>query len=172
MFGLIYSWTGIASEGDVKFKNGKKAGIINKKGLGACHRARRFGFDSFAGSGTTGAVAHKMGRRWLMVEMGRQAEELIIPRMQRMMSGKDQTGISKDVNWKGDGGFKYYQLGESVINEQDMNWALKAEEMAEAVFLHFQYRPIKAEWLEKENMAWQTSISSLSLFSFVCFTRD
>ena len=109
-------------------------------------------FDSFAGSGTTGAVAHKMDRRWVMVEMGRHADELIVPRMQRVVSGKDQTGISKEVEWKGGGGFKYYQLGESVIHEQDMNWALKAEEMAEAVFLHFQYRPIKAEWLEKENM--------------------
>lgn len=108
--------------------------------------------DTFAFSGTTGAVAHKMGRRWLMVEMGRQAEELIIPRLQSVVSGKDQSGISKEVNWKGGGGFKYYQLGESVINEQDMNWVLKAEEMAEAVFLHFQYRPVKTEWLEKEDM--------------------
>ena len=146
------SWTGIASEGDVKFKNGKKPELLIKRVLELATEQGDLVFDSFAGSGTTGAVAHKMGRRWLMVEMGRQAEELIIPRMQRVMSGKDQTGISKDVNWKGDGGFKYYQLGESVINEQDMNWALKAEEMAEAVFLHFQYRPIKAEWLEKENM--------------------
>lgn len=108
--------------------------------------------DTFSFSGTTGAVAHKMGRRWLMVEMGRQAEELIIPRLQKVMGGKDQIGITKEVDWKGGGGFKFYQLGESIINEQDMNWTLKAEEMAEAVFLHFQYRPIKAEWLEKENM--------------------
>lgn len=108
--------------------------------------------DTFAFSGTTGAVAHKMGRRWLMVEMGRQAEELIIPRLQRVTFGKDETGISKEVNWKGGGGFRFYKLGDSVIRKQDMNWKLKAAEMAEAVFLHFQYRPIKAEWLEKENM--------------------
>lgn len=108
--------------------------------------------DTFAFSGTTGAVAHKMGRRWLMVEMGRQAEELIIPRMQRVITGEDQTGISKDVNWKGGGGFKYYQLGESVIHEQDMNWSLIAVEMAEAVFLHFQYKLIETKWLEKENI--------------------
>lgn len=146
------SWTGIASEGDVKFKNGKKPELLIKRVLELATEEGDLVFDSFAGSGTTGAVAHKMGRRWLMVEMGRQADELIIPRIQRVQNGKDQTGISKDVNWSGGGGFKYYQLGESVINEQDMNWVLKAEEMAEAVFLHFQYRPIKAEWLEKENM--------------------
>ena len=105
--------------------------------------------DTFAFSGTTGAVAHKMGRRWLMVEMGRQAEELIIPRMQRVVTGEDQTGISKDVNWRGGGGFKYYRLGESVIHKQDMNWSLIAAEMAEAVFLHFQYRLVETKWPEK-----------------------
>ena len=146
------SWTGIASEGDVQFKNGKKPELLIKRVLELATNQGDLVFDSFAGSGTTGAVAHKMSRRWLMVEMGRQADELIIPRMQKVITGKDQTGISKSVDWKGGGGFKFYQLGESVINEQDMNWALKAEEMAEAVFLHFQYRPIKAEWLEKENM--------------------
>ena len=146
------SWTGIASEGDVKFKNGKKPELLIKRVLELATEQGDLVFDSFAGSGTTGAVAHKMGRRWLMVEMGRQADDLIVPRMQKVLSGKDQTGISKEIGWKNGGGFKFYQLGESVINQQDMNWTLKAEEMAEAVFLHFQYRPIKAEWLEKENM--------------------
>jgi len=146
------SWTGIASEGAVVFKNGKKPESLIKRVLELSTEAGDIVFDSFAGSGTTGAVAHKMGRRWVMVEMGRQAEELIIPRIQRVSEGKDQSGISKEVAWKGGGGFKFYQLGESVIHEQDMNWVLKAEEMAEAVFLHFQYRPVKTEWLEKENM--------------------
>ena len=87
-----------------------------------------------------------------MVEIGKQAEELIIPRLQKVINGKDQSGISKETDWKGGGGFKYYQLGESVIREHDMNWALKAEEMAAAVFLHFQYHPIENAWLEKEDM--------------------
>ena len=60
-------------------------------------------------------------------------EELIIPRLQGVIKGNDQTGVSKEVNWQGGGGFKYYKLGESVIHEQDMNWALKAEEMAEGI---------------------------------------
>lgn len=146
------SWTGIASEGGVIFKNGKKPELLIKRVLELSTEVGDVVFDSFAGSGTTGAVAHKMERRWLMVEMGRQAEELIIPRIQKVFEGKDQAGISKAVNWKGGGGFKYYQLGESVISGLDMNWALKAEEMSEAVFLHFQYRPVKTAWLEKENM--------------------
>ncbi len=140
-------------EGGIKGEDRtKKPEVLLHRIIGMTTEENDLVLDTFAFSGTTGAVAHKMGRRWLMVEMGRQAEELIIPRMQRVMAGKDQTGISKDVNWQGGGGFKYYQLGESVIHEQDMNWALKAEEMAEAVFLHFQYRPIEAKWLEKENM--------------------
>ncbi|MDR3547143.1 MAG: site-specific DNA-methyltransferase [Candidatus Pacebacteria bacterium] len=146
------SWTGIASEGDVKFKNGKKPELLIKRILELATERDDLVLDSFAGSGTTGAVAHKMGRRWLMVEMGRQAEELIVSRIQKIITGKDQTGISKDVNWRGGGGFKYYQLGDSVIHEQDMNWSLQAAEMAEAVFLHFQYQPVKTGVLEKEGI--------------------
>lgn len=145
-------WQGIDPEGDVKFPQSKKPERLVERILTMTTRENDLVMDSFAGSGTTGAVAHKMGRKWLMVEVGKHAEEKIMPRLQKIISGKDQTGISKDVNWKGGGGFKYYQLGESVIHEQDMNWALKAEEMAEAVFLHFQYRPTEAKWMEKENM--------------------
>lgn len=110
------SWTGIASEGDIKFKNGKKPELLIKRVLELATAEGDLVLDSFAGSGTTGAVAHKMGRRWLMVEMGRQADELIIPRIQKVQNGKDQTGISKDVNWSGGGGFRFYQLGESVTS--------------------------------------------------------
>jgi len=142
----------INKEGNVSFSASKKPERLIRDIFKLCTENNDLVLDSFAGSGTTGAVAHKMNRRWIMVEIGRHAEELIIPRMQRVISGEDQTGISKEVNWQGGGGFKYYKLGESVIHEQDMNWVLKAEEMAEAVFLHFQYKPVKAEWLEKENM--------------------
>lgn len=146
------NFAGIAKEGDVQFKNSKKPEMLLRRIIESNTEVGDLVFDSFAGSGTTGAVAHKLNRRWIMVEFGRHADELIVPRMQRVVSGKDQSGVSKEIKWKGGGGFKYYQIGESVIYEQDMNWKLKAEEMAEAIFLHFQYRPIKTEWLEKENM--------------------
>lgn len=71
--------------------------------------------DSFAGSGTTGAVAHKKDRKWIMVEIGDHAESHIIPRLEQVISGKDQGGISKAVNWSGGGGFKYFELGESLF---------------------------------------------------------
>ena len=71
--------------------------------------------DSFAGSGTTGAVAHKMGRRWIMVELGEHCHTHIIPRLQKVINGEDQGGISKAVNWQGGGGFRYYKLAPSLI---------------------------------------------------------
>jgi adenine-specific DNA-methyltransferase len=71
--------------------------------------------DSFAGSGTTGAVAHKMGRKWIMCELGKHCHTHIIPRMKAVVDGTDQGGISKAVNWQGGGGFKYYRLAESLL---------------------------------------------------------
>ncbi len=66
--------------------------------------------DAFAGSGTTGAVAHKMGRRWVMVERGEQCHTHIIPRLKKVIDGDDPGGITEAVDWKGGGGFRYYRL--------------------------------------------------------------
>lgn len=64
--------------------------------------------DCFAGSGTTGAVAHKTGRRWIMIELGGQAEEFCLRRMRQVVNGTDQSGISRKTAWKGGGGFRYW----------------------------------------------------------------
>lgn len=81
--------------------------------------------DSFAGSGTTGAVAHKMGRRWIMIELGEHCHTHIIPRLKKVIDGEDQGGVSKAVNWQGGGGFRYYSLAPSLL-EQDRwgNWVV------------------------------------------------
>lgn len=71
--------------------------------------------DSFAGSGTTGAVAHKMGRRWIMVELGDHCTTHIAPRLRKVIDGADQGGISKSVDWRGGGGFRYYELAPSLL---------------------------------------------------------
>ncbi len=65
--------------------------------------------DSFAGSGTTGSVAHKMGRRWIMIEMGGHCHTHVIPRLRRVIDGKDRGGITEAVNWRGGGGFLYFR---------------------------------------------------------------
>jgi adenine-specific DNA-methyltransferase len=73
--------------------------------------------DSFAGSGTTGAVAHKMGRRWIMVELGDHCFSLIVPRMRKVIDGADPGGISESVDWNGGGGFRYYELAPSLLQK-------------------------------------------------------
>jgi adenine-specific DNA-methyltransferase len=84
--------------------------------------------DSFAGSGTTGAVAHKMGRRWIMVELGEHCHTHIIPRMKKVIDGTDQGGVSKAVNWKGGGGFRYFRLAPSLLeNDKRGNWIISKE---------------------------------------------
>jgi len=75
--------------------------------------------DSFAGSGTTGAVAHKMGRRWIMVELGEHCHTHIIPRLKKVVDGEDEGGITKVVNWKGGGGFRYYRVGPTLIVDDE-----------------------------------------------------
>ena len=72
--------------------------------------------DSFLGSGTTAAVAHKMGRRYIGVEMGDHAVTHCRPRLQKVIDG-EQGGISKSVNWQGGGGFRFYRLGPTVFDE-------------------------------------------------------
>ncbi|MHB1590814.1 MAG: site-specific DNA-methyltransferase [Sulfuricella sp.] len=81
--------------------------------------------DSFAGSGTTGAVAHKMGCRWIMIELGEHCHTHIIPRLQKVIDGEDQGGISKAVNWQGGGGFRYYRLAPSLLEKDKWgNWVI------------------------------------------------
>ncbi len=94
--------------------------------------------DSFAGSGTTGAVAHKMGRRWIMVELGEHCHTHIIPRLTKVINGEDSGGITEAVNWKGGGGFRYYRLAPSLLEKDKWgNWVINnqynAAMLAEAV---------------------------------------
>lgn len=123
--------------------------------------------DSFAGSGTTGAVAHKMGRRWIMVELGEHCHTHIIPRLQKVIDGEDQGGISKAVNWQGGGGFRYYSLAPSlIINDHWGNPVINPEynpaQLAEALakLEGFTYAPSETRW-------WQHGHSSERDFLFV-----
>lgn len=109
--------------------------------------------DSFAGSGTTGAVAHKMGRRWIMVELGEHCHTHIVPRLKKVIDGEDQGGISKAVNWQGGGGFRYLRLAPSLLKKDQWgNWvinpAYNAEMLAEAMCKHmgFTYAPSQTHY--------------------------
>jgi adenine-specific DNA-methyltransferase len=84
--------------------------------------------DSFAGSGATGAVAHKMGRRWIMIELGEHCHTHIIPRLKKVIDGEDSGGVSKAVDWKGGGGFRYYRLAPSLLQKENQSIDPKVNE--------------------------------------------
>ena len=84
--------------------------------------------DSFAGSGTTGAVAHKMGRRWIMVELGEHCHTHIIPRLKKVIDGDDAGGVTDSTGWKGGGGFRYYRLAPSLLQQDRFGqWVINRE---------------------------------------------
>lgn len=100
--------------------------------------------DSFAGSGTTGAVAHKMGRRWIMVELGEHAKTHIVPRMQKVIDGSDKGGVTEAVNWQGGGGYRFFKLAPSLLQKDKwgnfvINKDYQPEMLAEAICKHFNY---------------------------------
>lgn len=126
--------------------------------------------DSFAGSGTTGAVAHKMGRRWIMVELGEHCHTHIIPRLKKVIDGEDPGGITEAMDWKGGGGFRYYRLAPSLL-ERDRwgNWVISrqydAPMLAQAVckLQGFSYAPSDVHW-------WQHGHASER--DFICVTTQ
>lgn len=117
--------TGLDNEGGVAFKKGKKPEALLKRIIGMCTNENDLVLDSFAGSGTTGAVAHKMKRKWIIVEMANHCFSHAIPRLKRVIDGDDTQGISQAVNWKGGGGFKHYYLAPSLLKKDKYeNWVI------------------------------------------------
>ena len=143
----------LTKEGGVQFPNGKKPEALIRKILDLATNEGDLILDSFAGSGTTGAVAHKMGRRWIMVELGEHCHTHIIPRLKKVIDGEDKGGITESVNWQGGGGFRYYKLapslivsdrwGNPVINPE-YNAAMLAEALAKLE--GFTYAPSEVHW--------------------------
>lgn len=131
--------------------------------------------DSFAGSGTTGAVAHKMGRRWILVELGEHCRTHTIPRLKRVIDGTDNGGVTAELNWRGGGGFKFYRLAPTLL-ERDRwgNLVISAQYnsvmLAQAMCKHmgFTYAP-------NENHYFIHGYSSESDFIYVttaCLTHE
>jgi adenine-specific DNA-methyltransferase len=131
--------------------------------------------DSFAGSGTTGAVAHKMKRRWIMVEHGEHIHSHIIPRLRKVVDGTDRGGISQAVEWKGGGGFRCFRLAPTLLVKDKwgnlvINREYNPDMLAEAVCKHegFTYAPSDAVY-------WQQGRSTERDFIYVTtqtLTRD
>jgi adenine-specific DNA-methyltransferase len=155
------------NEGSVKFPKGKKPEALIKRILDLTTNRGDWVLDSFAGSGTTGAVAHKMGRRWIMVELGEHCHTHIIPRLQGVINGLDTSGITKAVNWQGGGGFRYFRLAPSLLEKDRWgNWVINkqynAAMLAEALckLEGFTYSPSETHY-------WQHGHASESDFLYV-----
>jgi len=123
--------------------------------------------DSFAGSGTTGAVAHKMGRRWIMVELGNHCTTHIVPRLQQVISGADQGGISKAVDWKGGGGFRYYELAPSLLETDKWGREVISKNYDAAMLAQAICKLEGFTYAPSDSVYWQQGHSSESDFLYV-----
>jgi adenine-specific DNA-methyltransferase len=103
------SWDGIANEGGITLKNGKKPEKLLRRIIEMSTTVDDIVLDFYAGSGTTAAVAHKMGRRYIGVEQMDYIDDLTITRLKNVING-DTTGISKTIGWRGGGSFVYCEL--------------------------------------------------------------
>ncbi len=156
----------IANEGGIYFPRSKKPENLIKRILEISTEPNDIVLDSFLGSGTTAAVAHKMKRRWIGIELGDHANSHCQPRLKSVVNGTDQSGISKAVNWKGGGGFKFYTLAPTLIQKDKygndiINPAYNANMLAAAMAKQegFHYSP-------HENIYWKQGFSSEKDFIF------
>ncbi|WP_299874226.1 site-specific DNA-methyltransferase [uncultured Cocleimonas sp.] len=134
----------LPKEGGVSFPSGKKPEALLRRLIDMTSDEGDIILDSFGGSGTTAAVAHKMKRRWITVELGDQCETHILPRLKRVIDGTDQDGISKVVDWQGGGGLHYYRMADSLLKKDAWNnWVINpeynAEMLSEAMCKHMGY---------------------------------
>lgn len=115
-YDLAGSFGNCRQEGGVSFGGGKKPEVLLQTILGYFSNPGDLVLDSFLGSGTTAAVAHKMGRRWIGLELGEHAITHCVPRLKKVIDGEDSGGITKAVDWEGGGGYTFYRLAPSLLN--------------------------------------------------------
>jgi len=138
------NWNNVNREGGVIFTGGKKPEALLEKILEMTTEQNDLVLDSFLGSGTTAAVAHKMRRRYIGIEMGNHAYTHCKVRLDKVISGEDKGGITKSANWTSGGGYKFYELAPTLILQDDfgqeiINPEYNAEMLASAVALHEGY---------------------------------
>lgn len=153
----------VASEGKVRFPMSKKPEFLIKQIFNMATKEKDLVLDSFLGSGTTCAVAQKINRKFIGIEMGSHAYTHCKVRLDKVIDGSDKSGISKDIKWHGGGAYKFYELAESLINrdafgEYIINKDYNPDMLAAAVALHegFEYGP-DSEFFWKQSKANENS---------------
>jgi adenine-specific DNA-methyltransferase len=123
--------------------------------------------DSFAGSGTAGAVAHKMGRRWIMVELGEHCHTHIIPRLKKVIDGEDPGGITESADWKGGGGFRYYRLAPSLLEKDKWGQWVISKEFNAAMLAEAACKLEGFDYAPSDTVYWQHGHSTERDFIYV-----
>lgn len=161
------NWNNVNREGGVVFTGGKKPEVLLEKILELATQPGDLVVDSFLGSGTTAAVAHKMGRRYICIEMGNHAYTHCKVRLDKVIAGEDNGGITKLTGWQGGGGYRFYELAPSLINRDSfdecvINEEYDADMLAAAVALHegFIYQP-------DNGLFWKQSVGNEKSYLFV-----
>ncbi|MCO5274928.1 MAG: site-specific DNA-methyltransferase [Flavobacteriales bacterium] len=122
------NWNNVTREGGVRFPNGQKPEKLISICLELASAKGDLVLDSFLGSGTTAAVAHKMGRRWIGIELGEHCNTHCVPRLKSVVDGSDSGGITATTSWKGGGGFRYYKLAPSLLQQDKWgNWVISKQ---------------------------------------------
>lgn len=157
----------IANEGGVYFPRSKKPEQLLRRIIEMSTEPGDIVLDSFLGSGTTAAVAHKLGRRYIGIEMGEHAYTHCKARLDAVINGTDSLGITKSIDWQGGGGYRFFELAPSLINrdpfdEYVINGEYDADMLAAAVALHegFRYQP-------DSKLFWKQSVGNESSYLFV-----
>lgn len=154
LLGTYWDLTGyinnLTKEGNVQFPMGKKPEKLISQIFEMCTVEGDLVLDSFLGSGTTAAVAHKMGRKYIGIELGNHAYTHCVSRLKKVIDGEDKGGITKAQNWQGGGGFKFYELAPSLLKEDEfgqmiINPEYNADQLAAAMALQegYTYSPDK-----------------------------
>lgn len=123
--------------------------------------------DSFAGSGTTGATALKMGRRWIMVELEDTCDTHILPRLKKVIDGSDPGGITQTAEWKGGGGFRYYELAPSLLKTDKWGREIISREYDAAMLAQALCKLEGFTYAPSDSVYWQQGHSSESDFLYV-----
>ncbi len=152
--------------GDEKsFTNPKPEGLIQRI-LELSSRPGDIILDSFLGSGTTAATAHKLGRKWIGIELGEHAYTHCLPRMKQVVDGLDKGGITQSINWQGGGGFRFFELAPSLLKKDNFGkWIIdeqyNANMLAAAMCKHegFKFSP-------DEQLYWKQGRSTESDYIF------
>ncbi len=154
-------------EGSVKMKASKKPERLIAWILKLSTEAGDYVLDSFLGSGTTAAVAHKMGRKWIGVELGEHCDTLSRKRLVKVVDGTDNTGITQAYKWTGGGGFKFYNLAPSLLRKDKFgNWIIdeqyNANMLAAAMCKHEGFK-----FFPNQSVYWKQGKSTENDYIFV-----